>query len=206
MRRLTALTTLMTLLFTSAIGLINAQPRDDEALRALLAAPADCPMPCWEGIRPGKSVAQAISILQAHPWVGRLDLRGPTITWEWSGQQPAYIDGTARGALATYWDRVTSVMIPTRLTFGDILLAFDLPLQDSYVALRGTALIAHTSVYADFAVYNQLACPFGIRHIWAQPVALIMERSLLDRNRAIADFVDYRAPLWRRGMSVCDEE
>jgi hypothetical protein len=37
-----------------------------------------------------------------------------------------------------------------------------------------------------------------------QPVTLIMELRLTERNTNQADFVDYQAPLWRREMSICN--
>ena len=192
----------LSLAFALMIGVINSHQADDSALNALVTEP--CAMPCWQGIVPGESeVTRAIRILQTHPWVMGLDLSSPTITWAWSGQQPGYIDSTRRGSLATRWDRVISVMIPTRLTFGEVLLAFEQPLEASYVALRGTPYIVHTAVYQEFALYSRLSCPIHVGHIWTQPVSLIMEHDLIDHNRRIADFVNYDAPQWRREISVC---
>jgi hypothetical protein len=194
------------LLFGALIGLINLPLVDDSPLQAFVLEQAGCELPCWQGIQPGVSdVFSAIRVLQAHPWVDEIYPYGPNTTWGWSGQQPGYINPTGRGTITTDWDRVTSITIPTRIPFGEMLLAFDQPPQESYAALRGTALIAHTSVYPEFALYSVLTCPTPVGRIWMQPVTLIMELRLTERNTNQADFVDYQAPLWRREMSVCNQ-
>lgn len=198
---------ILSLFFTLAVGVINLSVADDAPLQGFVLEQADCDLPCWQGIQPDKSdVSTAIRILQNHPWVGEVNPGGPNISWGWSGQQPDYIDVTKRGMLATDWDRVSSVAIPVQLTFGDFMLAFGQPQQDSYVVLRGTPLIAHTAVYPQFALYGMLSCPLQVRRIWSQPVTLIMELRLSERNTNQGDFVDYQMPLWRREMSVCENE
>lgn len=194
---------LLVMVFGLLIGAIQLTPADDAPVLAVFESA--CDRPCWQGIIPGRSsVNDAIHILRDHPWVTDLDLTRPRISWGWTGQQPDYINAAERGSLSTFWDRVVSVVIPTRFAYGDITLAFDQPRRDVYTTLTGTPVISHTAVYAEFAIYRRMACPITLETIWRQPTSIILEFDLERRSGRQAEAsVDYRAPDWLRDFPVC---
>src|SRR4051794_14630074 len=60
-------------LFAGLMGLVHGQAEKDLAWGGFLVPPKGCPMPCWQGIRPGVTTGEeAIAILQAHPWTRRV--------------------------------------------------------------------------------------------------------------------------------------
>ncbi len=98
-KALVRITFLLNTLFVIGVALPHLQPYDDRAFRSIFVSSEDCRLPCWQGIRPGvTSGVEAIAILQNHPWANYVRVRGDleagdpgTITWSWSGAQPALL-------------------------------------------------------------------------------------------------------------------
>ena len=142
---------------------IRAHPYDDSALRALLTPPADCPAPCFMGIRPGVTTLwEALELLDQHGWVARLgaydfeNSQNPDgtvtimLTWEWSGAQPGVIDSSRSGSLWVLDDLIVSIDVVTRLQQGDIQLALGLPDKEQFITVRGP----QGDLYTHYAWYE----------------------------------------------------
>jgi hypothetical protein len=129
-------------MFTSLALVIPARSYDAGALWATLRPPDTCPAPCFMGIRPGITGArEALSLLYGHEWATRVaDHTSYAITtdpvpsglageilWQWSGQQPAWIDASINGRLWVSRSVVQSVYVSTRLRLGDIRLGLGTP-------------------------------------------------------------------------------
>ncbi len=193
---------LLSMSFMLFIQLLRLQAYDSAAVTAFLSARQDCTAPCWEGIQPGETrVTEALRILQGHAWVVDVRPVGREISWAWSGGQPAWIDASKRGSLVTFWDRVSSIMIPTSLRAGDLVLAGEHAESVSVTPLTGTRLIGHLAVYNRYALYNQITCPLSLASVWEQPAAMIIDRRILfDDNRQTGG---YNVPLWWRELPEC---
>src|SRR5262249_53188186 len=107
MKRIIALLSvgLVLVVLLASIGLRATQ--NDAALRVFLLPPEGCAMPCWLGIQPGMTTYdQAIEILEAHPWVGRV-IAGPPaqatrIFFQWNDQAPDFADDDTAGVPTSY--------------------------------------------------------------------------------------------------------
>lgn len=160
----------LTLLFTAAVGLVRAQPRDDRALRGFLEPePDNCERPCWQGIRLGRtSVDSAEAILRQHPWVDstRFAVRIESLVLTWSGAQPAFLPNDERGFVAVReGSSVEAVMLPTVIPFGDLVLTLGLP-NRLYTFPNGSSIVA---VYptANLEITLDAACPLNTATLWS---------------------------------------
>lgn len=108
--KLTKITAALTVLFLVPMFAIRAQPAGHDDLAVLLAPPDGCEIPCFLGIRPGKStVSEALAVLRNHEWISQPRMSAPgngfsVISWQWSGLQPALINDDYPGRLTFYWD------------------------------------------------------------------------------------------------------
>lgn len=168
---------LLTLLFSVPIAAIRAQPYTNRVTPTLI--PTDCPTPCFMGIRPGVTpMRESAEILDAHEWVanGQADfpkelrdapffdavLRKTTITWRWSSSLPDWIVGDQRGGMTIQDARVLDIGISTRLTLGDILLAFGSPTEAYFFGSKDGQRLEYTLWYAEsgIIIIAHGACPF----------------------------------------------
>jgi hypothetical protein len=125
--------------FALMVGLIRAQPYQNEEVRAFLAPPEGCAPPCWQGIRPGittldeaRSIVERYGVLQGPPSVQR---------WEWNGTSPSFIQSEI-GRLVLWDGIVYQVELPNVVTLPDVLLTFGAPAKgriryDSMLSRRG---------------------------------------------------------------------
>jgi hypothetical protein len=205
------LTTILALLFTACIGFIHARPPDDADVRALLASPDDCPMPCFIGIRPGATTAdEALAILEAHAWIGDVELAYNRVTgapnaaiWNWSGSQPQLIQDTLygspyRGNLRIENGLVTAIWIPTTITAGDLWLLWGKPDEFAFTLFRQPSeddqplFLSYFEIFAGQRAVSQtfVYCPYfpvdwnatvAITLGDASDVAFISERATTNR-------------------------
>src|ERR1700692_4503745 len=89
----------LTIGFALLIAVITAQSADDSDLRRFLLPPEDCPIPCWQGIRPGVTHwDEADQILERNSWVDIIRFypgmapNSALVTWTWSASHPAEIN------------------------------------------------------------------------------------------------------------------
>ena len=107
------------------------------SVRELFSPPADCPAPCYLGVRPGSiSTLDTISQIQKLDWVQdsihiilAVNQNGyfrQVLDWSDNPNQPTFIDsklyfrGGANGILD--W-----MVVPTSIKFGEMLIAFGMP-------------------------------------------------------------------------------
>jgi len=181
----------LTLLFAACIGLIRAQPYDDSHLRAFLAPPADCAMPCFMGIRPGATTMnEARHILETHEWVGQVHegifTEGSTasgwIYWLWSGQQPEFLqtDEGPGDFIRIEHGIVKSVSVYTSIPLGTVWLRYGQPTHGTVDVVTITAgnryevRMLSLSAYSDLGleVTSYPPCPASRQAFWDTPVWL----------------------------------
>ncbi|MDL1900345.1 hypothetical protein FBR02_06210 [Anaerolineae bacterium CFX9] len=162
-----------------AIGVVHAAPYNERLPYALIDAGDRCagesPARCWQGIRLGETTrAEALAILEAHPWVLRTFETSITVSWRWNGTQPEAIDERHDGVLRIERDRVTLIRVHTRLQFGDIWLAFGAP--DDAILVRPASRSATYQVveYDQEALHivSTIGCPVSPQQFWRQTVTM----------------------------------
>ena len=169
---------LLTLLFALPIVAIRAQPYEDRVTPILIHE--DCPMPCFMGIRPGITpMRESSEILDAHDWVfnGQGDfpknlrdapffdvvLRKTVINWRWSDTLPNWIMGDQRGSMTIQDAKVLDIGIATRLTLGEIILAFGDPTETRFFSSKDGKRFGYTIWFADMGIIiiTQGDCPLS---------------------------------------------
>jgi hypothetical protein len=219
---------ILTALLAAILGLIVAQPAENPA-RAFFAAQG-CPMPCWQGLRPGVTPrAVAESALAAHPWIdlsGDIDVPGVAYSrtydlWRWTDAFPfpiqierpdiAFTDG-----VIGYIDRrsaaetpvVGGIQMTTGLRLGDIWRLLGTPnalISEGYVGAQGERL-HEIGLYnlggsaVDATAYQ--ACPITFRTLLESPVIIRLSPSAQIVPRAAVLTTLYRL-LRLRQISVC---
>lgn len=185
MRRfaLTVSLVLVTLL-TGVVLLIHAQPYNDSRAMALLQSDAGCTAPCFMGVVPGQTTLDEIDALfRRHPWVGSYRLNHGMawgtglLVWEWANPPAALIDTSRTGSAWVEDSVVDWLMIPTRLTFGEMWLTLDAPARG---LTQPTALFPplafHTATFDHVQAQLALACPIHLDHLWRTPVDVLYGR------------------------------
>lgn len=171
------------LLFAASMSIIHAQPYDDQAIRAFLMPPEDCPAPCWQGIQPGAMTASdASSLLETQPWVDNVNVYVDlnVMAWVWTGEQPTWISSLESGVVSFNLRGVQTIRLRTTLRFGDVWLALGQP-DRNVVRLTGSTRIAgveHNASYFDgslHAIRPRLDCDFSIRDYWNRRVDLYFD-------------------------------
>jgi hypothetical protein len=165
----------LTALLAACIGLIRAQPYDDDELTAFLHT-KDCATPCFMGIRPGETnTQQAVALLERHPWVEKVTQHiwfgGPATSlysWSWSGQQPALIDASVPGVFSTRNNIIDVLQVPTTISLGDFWL-HDRPERGMIANEPGE--LSYTAIYQNGALEVQtvLFCPLRLTTFWQAP-------------------------------------
>ncbi len=139
-RLLSRLALSLTLLITLLIGLTRTLAYDEsysQALRDFLRTDGPCRDLCFMGLDNQLDADRVIRILQQHDWIGAISVdespRGNrTITWEWSGQQPAFIHSDDPGSVLIIYEnvnypQVASLQLGGSFTLGDLWLALGVP-------------------------------------------------------------------------------
>lgn len=172
------------LLFALFIGVLRAHSYDASALRAFLTPPDDCPMPCWQGIRPGvTNINDALHILEAHPWIS--EIQHPEIPydkrtyWNWNAEPSGVINNAVRGHGLPDWDNNawSSIEISTVVPMGDFVLTLGKPDGLMILAIRSNSIAGGSAqvekmmpvlVYRDLGlmIYNFIDCPARMDDFW----------------------------------------
>ncbi len=175
-----------TALFCGLLLLSRLIPHDTRALQDFFAAPDNCAMPCWAGIRPGvTSLSEAIQLLQQHPWVGHMAMEGELasgktsalIWWHWNGQQSPLIDGEIDGRLIAQNSLVQFVIISTRVSMGAARLVLGPPAMGKLArdSVDSTAArFTHLAVYGDLTLQSPATCPVRLTRLWQLPTQLYL--------------------------------
>lgn len=133
----------------------------------------------WAGIRAGETTLNdALAILDAHPWVGDVQMRGSLVSWWWNGQQPAWLSdanrtfhGRIETALVEGETVVASLVLATHVALGDIALSLGDADVTTLYSIGGDGLregVAHVAEYRarDMVVFNLLDCPTTTADLW----------------------------------------
>jgi hypothetical protein len=169
--------------FGVVIGLIRLQPFDNTKFRAVLM-PDDCASPCFMGIQPGvTTLRETLVALERHPWATNIE-NETTITgyriimWDWSGEQPPWIDATQKGYIGLMNDRPDSRVQVLRMSIfvplGHVWLLHGRPDTTHWelTAFNHPKAINHRLIYqydhADFSASTVLDCPLQPRDYWGQ--------------------------------------
>lgn len=172
----------LTFILTTFIVFIQARPYDNDLLGVLLAPP-NCPAPCFMDIRPGvTTLDETIMILTGHSWVKQVenmvitgfpvDAAAGWLLWEWSGEQPAWIDSSQRGEVQITQNRVKVIRVATHLQLGDIKLMLGVPdreLMMLTINQRRNTLI-YQAAYGHYAFESRLPC--RVKEPFLKPVVV----------------------------------
>lgn len=220
LRLIIRLSLVLTFISAGSMLFMLLRPYDDSALRAFFAESERCPMPCWQGIRPGvTTVDEALDILLYHPWVENVVVsqsyatsgRG-FISWAWTGRQPSFVNSVYHGEMLIRDHLIWGIRIHTDVTFGDLWLLLDRPRRGDVVLAgltispvrRYTYRAAHRAIYPypNGAVYalSTLTCPLRQEPFWRASVDL----QLFDTSPNLPD--NYDLPKWFLNQPVCDAQ
>ncbi|RMF79982.1 MAG: hypothetical protein D6737_09660 [Chloroflexi bacterium] len=194
--------TVMILFLT--IGLIRAQPHDDDGLDAFLAPSETCVLPCWQGIRPGETtMREAVAILRNHAWVESVNVDAGAliyglgfVTWTWNGQQPDFISDEI-SSIAIEESLVSQIIISTNVRFGELWLLQYAP-RLGQVNVRATQS-EHAVMFmpGTSRVSSFVTCPLSSRAFWNAPVILRFS----EPSNILLE--PYRLPRWL-AHTACD--
>jgi hypothetical protein len=145
----------------------------------LIDLEAGCALPCFMGITPNTTTfEEAMTILEAHPWVERIDNRvdanfgAGRLFWHWSGQQPnVFIDG-ARVRMAVAFGVVRTIRFSTNIPFWQLHRAYG---QSDHMrwGVRGYALRYAVGYPTQYMVANlSVDCPIDLMRVWQSPIEL----------------------------------
>jgi hypothetical protein len=145
-RRLwTVITTVMVLLFTTTILLLQTLPYTPHTLLNLFTASDDCLQICFLGIQPGVTdVNTAIRLLESRGWMGHVEAAGFESGIEfftWNGQHPDVMSQWEWASLGAENEVVRTLVVPTRIRLGDLI---------AYYGMMGNWLIRDGEAFAVF--------------------------------------------------------
>lgn len=204
LRLLLKIMLLLVLLTVALIGVVRSEPADDAALHQVIVP--ICDTPCWQGIKTDVTTRQeATALLQASPWVAQVYQTPVAVTWRWSGQQPALIDGTKDGLLQIAGNVVTQIRIQTLISFGDVWLLLDRP-DDARLAqplTRSSAyqIVAYETVGVE--VMSSFDCPVAPSVFWTTTITLGMGKIWPVEALDSRAFNIYHSSAWWRHLHNC---
>jgi hypothetical protein len=175
----------LALIFSLVVGVIVAQPHDDAAMRAFFES-QECSAPCFLGIRPGvTTTAEAIAILQAHPWVKSVNPAASTfgsgaraytnIYWGWSGQQPAFVFDAASKTppyLHIYAGKVQYIRLVTRIPYADAWFVVGAPPGETLIVGSDSAIQSAIYQGGRLVFDAKVVCPMNPAVVWSAPIAI----------------------------------
>lgn len=180
-------------------------------LERFLADTQRCAATCLLDIRPLETkVGEAMTILDAHPWVQEVKLSAPgtgygQIRWLWSGQQPEWIENSHQGRITFYWNateqnapnlydsKVETISVYTQLRLFDLQSWYGQP--DSGIAsLRPDQTVGYSVAYQHpggaISLSAVIACPASPHDFWNAPARIGLS-TLHDTGKYIP-FLDLR--------------
>lgn len=160
------------------------------AVRSLLLAGEGCSAPCLMDIRPGvTNYDEGWTILNANTWVKSTNINVSslgfgTLHWRWSGLQPGLINPNHNGMAQINNQTIESLLIRTRIRFGDVWLAFGEPERG------GADLRYHIADYprSGFSIRTYMEC----EDFWHAPVDVFVARWHADFNYDTHQLYDYK--------------
>jgi hypothetical protein len=186
--------------FALLIAIIVAQRSDDSNLRQFLLPPDGCPIPCWQGIRPGVTRwDEANQLLKSHPWVQLvvyypgMDSNSGLITWTWSEAHPVDINANRVGTLWVENGVVKAIDIPTTIPFGQIWLLLQRPEQGIILTTSvQPRRVEHHAAYLSgtLELTSSALCPLEPSTFWQATVDVLIAR------QPVSPLGPYHLPNW----------
>jgi len=186
LRPLMKIAALLIVLFVMSMGAVmgiaytQERQRLDE-IRAFLMPWEGCPMPCIMVIRPGFTTPEAaIEILTNHEWVGDVHFQdiedGTNITWNWSGLQPSFINGTSGGLMVQIntFTTITDFIVVLSIRHYDMLSIFG---QTEYASLYTEATSSNLNYRFNYpmmqtSIIAVVYCPMNPIAYWEASTTL----------------------------------
>ena len=113
--------------------------------------------------------------------------------WQWSGQQPEYVESKSNGMLVSTNDMVAMIAIQTRVPYGDVWTTFRQPSSGTIVLTGRT--VTHFAIYGEnrFEVRFLVTCPFRPANFWNAPIQLWLTTPDADRysDYVLADWLSH---------------
>lgn len=187
----------------SGIFLIGFIPYDNSTIQAFFQPAAECSTPCWEDIRPGvTTIEEMIRILEERGWVRdrqfnySMEIDTGLLTWRWRNPPSPFIEENRIGIAWIQHNIVQWIDIPTRLTFGEVWLLYDLPIrgaiQPASVVPRRINHYASYHEHDWLQVRSTIFCPVRIYNFWQAQV------NVLIGSLPVVEMGSYRLPHWLR--------
>jgi hypothetical protein len=191
MRLSVLLAIVMALIFCLGIALAHTQS-DETAIRDFILPPADCPMPCWQGVRPGvTTVDEAASILQAHPWVERVTIEAQPLFhylyWQWSAGAPAFVADPSARKPPYMWARdgiVQYITFPTRIPYAAVWSSMGKPdigvfavsgYRNPQILARTVSALHSAGYYGGLMIFDtRFFCPVNPKVFWGASVTVTL--------------------------------
>ena len=134
LKRFLHITLGLILVFTVLVWGIGILPFDDSLVGKFTTTPEFCNGLCVLGIIPNvTTVGESMSILENHAWATNIrrnagGLGYAEILWDWTGQQPQWIDSSYGGQITFFWisrdssnqERINEVLIQTVTVYTEI--------------------------------------------------------------------------------------
>ncbi len=189
---------LLTALLTAPVLLVRALPVTDTIVQGFFIPAEDCEALCLLGLRPGlTTVGEALNSLRAHQWVASAELNATgrgygDIKWQWSGQQPAFINPDVPGRVTFYWDQdeevnrrrlvdmpIEMVSVHTTLRIHDVQGFFGAPTTGAAVYNLESDLTysaAYFNAYGMVDVSTVVECPANLLSFWHAPAKITLSK------------------------------
>jgi hypothetical protein len=214
MNTLLRVTLVLLTLLIGLVGAVRFLPRPESPLQALIAPPADCPAPCWQGIRPDAThYREALSLLAGNPNIVALDARQSLyaesrqyiwyIYWTWDDHSAMPISGS----LMIQGGIVRMIRIYKGIPFGLIWSMLGTPDEGLFVGTltyRGGQPLAlplyHIALYRQSGV--SLQTDANCARFWWEPSALtvgVVPKS--DGQYNIRAYRHYACDGWQPGAT-----
>lgn len=168
------------LAFTLLVGAIRWLPRPESDMRFFLTPPANCPMPCWQGIQPGVTRAdEAVEILAGHVWGGEVVTNyydaaagSGIIGWTFPDDRLIEIERFRNVRLHVRGGVVYTISLPPRIPFSDVWMTYGTPSGAEWLIVdRLNAAgfrLEQNFAYENAGVYvsNRTRCPATLAELW----------------------------------------
>ncbi len=184
----------LTILLALTVVVIRATP-DDTVLSSFITGPDNCSGNCLLGLLPGKTtVSEALDQLGQHPWVTATHMAANgqgygQIRWEWSGQQPGFIDDSYLGRITFYWDDeapsaptlsdtvIQTIAITTLVPMDRFVKWYGQP-DFGTAAFRPDMELGYSAAYsisaATLMLTTILPCPVNLLTYWQAPTKIML--------------------------------
>lgn len=153
-------------------------------------------MPCFMGIRPGVTTGyDALELLRINNWVryiqninvatGTRTFSG-SISWEWSGRQPTWIDPQHDSWLWMGENHVEYIAIRARVSLGDIWLAYGAPTSGTVFSDADARLptLYYEAIYPRQHILVTIGGVCPLRNYWSKETLITFRLDMPSRLEA----------------------